>query len=125
MAQRPEDLNLPTTLVTKLIKDCLPSSCNVTQEANVAITKAASVFVLYATSSANSVAHSQNRKTITGPDVVAAMSEMELDKFCRPLENSLAIWRSGQQDKKEQAARKKAEKEKAKQKGDQDVIEID
>ena len=76
------------------------------------------------------------------------MSEMELDKFCRPLENSLAskakmyivtkpvpyntsqylffeVWRSGQQDKKEQAARKKAEKEKAKQKGDQDVIEID
>ena len=106
------------------------------------------MFVLYATSSANSVAHSQNRKTITGPDVVAAMSEMELDKFCRPLENSLAskanmyifaqpyhsipikflffaVWRSGQQDKKEQAARKKAEKEKAKQKGDQDVIEID
>ena len=32
--------------------------------------QAASVFVLYATSSANGVAQKSNRKTITGPDVV-------------------------------------------------------
>ena len=30
------------------------------------------------------------RKTITGGDVVAAMGDMEFDKFVRPLENSLA-----------------------------------
>merc|ERR1712062_831383 len=90
MAERPEDLNLPTAIVTKMIKDCLPPSCKVSKEANVAITKAASVFVLYATSSANTVAKENNRKTITGADVVTAMGEMEFDKFVRPLENSLA-----------------------------------
>jgi histone H3/H4 len=35
--------------------------------------QAASVFVLYATSSANSVAQKSNRKTITGPDVVRSL----------------------------------------------------
>ena len=30
------------------------------------------------------------RKTITGSDVVNAMTDMEFDKFVRPLENSLA-----------------------------------
>ena len=51
--------------------------------------QAASVFVLYATSQANTVAQNQSRKTISGPDVISAMAEMEFDKFVRPLENSL------------------------------------
>ena len=48
------------------------------------------MFVLYATSQANTVATNQSRKTISGSDVISAMSEMEFDKFVRPLENSLA-----------------------------------
>eukprot|EP00090_Calanus_glacialis_P007912 TRINITY_DN16306_c0_g1_i1.p2 TRINITY_DN16306_c0_g1~~TRINITY_DN16306_c0_g1_i1.p2 ORF type:complete len:133 (-),score=52.72 TRINITY_DN16306_c0_g1_i1:51-449(-) len=132
MAERPEDLNLPTAIVTKMIKDCLPANCKVSKEANVAIAKAASVFVLYATSSANTVAKENSRKTITGGDVVTAMGEMEFDKFVRPLENSLAIWRRGQKDKKDLAAKKKAsavaKKDDAStvsEKDNQDVIEID
>ena len=39
MAERPEDLNLPTPVVSKLISDCLPANCKVTDEAKVAITK--------------------------------------------------------------------------------------
>ena len=66
------------------------------------------MFVLYATSSANTVAQKSNRKTITGPDVVTAMGDMEFDKFVRPLENSLAIWKKSQQVKKDTAAKKKA-----------------
>merc|ERR1711934_771306 len=115
MAERPEDLNLPTSVVTKIIKDCLPSTCKVSKEANAAIAKAASVFVLYATSSANTVAQKSNRKTITGADVVSAMGDMEFDKFVRPLENSLAIWKKSQQSKKDSAAAKKKDKEGAKE----------
>ena len=63
------------------------------------------MFILYATSSANMVAQKSNRKTITGPDVVSAM---EFDKFVRPLENSLAIWKKSQQAKKDTAAKKKS-----------------
>ena len=39
MAERPEDLNLPTSIVTKIIKDCLPGTCKVSKEANAAIAK--------------------------------------------------------------------------------------
>merc|ERR1712098_169426 len=91
------------------------TSCKVSKEANVAIAKAASVFVLYATSSANTVAQKSNRKTITGGDVVSAMADMEFEKFVRPLENSLAIWKKSQQEKKESAAaaKKKVANEKS------------
>ena len=73
-------------------QDCLPTSCKVSKEANVAIAKvrskflscekvsfellkrrsifqAASVFVLYATSSANSVAQKSNRYSLTSSEV--------------------------------------------------------
>ena len=42
----------------------------VSKEASAAIAKAASVFVLYATSCANNVATGANRKTIQGSDVI-------------------------------------------------------
>lgn len=89
MAEKPEDLNLPTSIVSKIIKDCLPSTCKVSKEASAAIAKAASVFILYTTSSSNAVASKSNRKTISGQDVITAMGDMEFDKFVRPLENSL------------------------------------
>ena len=42
--------------------------------------QAASVFVLYATSSANAAAQKCSRKTITGGDVITAMGDMEFEK---------------------------------------------
>ena len=48
MAERPEDLNLPASIVTKIIKDCLPVSCKVSKEANAAIAKVKSLCILRA-----------------------------------------------------------------------------
>uniref|UniRef100_A0A8C2FEP7 Transcription factor CBF/NF-Y/archaeal histone domain-containing protein n=1 Tax=Cyprinus carpio TaxID=7962 RepID=A0A8C2FEP7_CYPCA len=47
MAERPEDLNLPNAVITRIIKEA--STCPL-REARRAISQAASVFVLYATS---------------------------------------------------------------------------
>jgi DNA polymerase epsilon subunit 3 len=76
MAERPEDLNLPASIVTRIVKDALPSqpSVKVSKEASTAIAKAASVFVLYATSCASTVAQNAHRKTITGNDVIRVIS---------------------------------------------------
>ena len=113
---------------------------------SLSLCQAASVFVLYATSQANTMAQNQSRKTIYSQDVISAMNEMEFDKFVRPLENSLAsmtwrwfvicltnnisVWKKGQQEKKEQAARKKASKKDVEagageSKAEPEVIEID
>ena len=53
------------------------------------VAKAASVFVLYATSCANNVASNSHRKTLNGSDVIKAMEDMEFHKFIDPLESSL------------------------------------
>ncbi|XP_075249856.1 uncharacterized protein LOC142342420 [Convolutriloba macropyga] len=93
MATRPEDLNLPATVVTKLVKDSLPAHVNVSKEARVAIGRAASIFVLYTTANANNVAASEKRKTITPEDILSAMRDMEMDQFVNPLRKCLDAYR--------------------------------
>merc|ERR1712083_778312 len=130
MAERPEDLNLPNAVVSRIIKEALPPSVKVSKEAQAAVAKAASVFVLYATSCANNVALKSHRKTIHGGDVVKAMEDMEFDKFIKPLENSLESWKDSQQKKKDSAKQKRdaktAKVETADdEEDDDDVIEVD
>ena len=130
MAERPEDLNLPNAVVSRIIKEALPPSVKVSKEAQAAVAKAASVFVLYATSCANNVALKHHRKTIHGGDVVKAMEDMEFDKFIKPLENSLENWKDSQQKKKDDAKQKRDAKKPAEatndaDEEDDDVIEVD
>merc|ERR1712018_1100507 len=134
MAERPEDLNLPNSVVSRIIKEALPPSVKVSKEAQAAVAKAASVFVLYATSCANNVATNSHRKTINGNDVIKAMEDMEFNKFIDPLENSLDSWKDSQQKKRDSAKQKreaaKKEQETTKKNDeddddDDDVIEVD
>merc|ERR1712127_812330 len=111
MAERPEDLNLPNAVVKRIVSDAVPPTCKVSKEANAAIAKAASVFVLYATSCANNVAQKSHRKTLTGADVIKAIHEMEFDKFVKPLESSLESWKASQAKKKEESSKRKKAKE--------------
>lgn len=91
----------------------LPDGVNVSKEARRAISQAASVFVLYATSwwastvclmekkclvflrisflchSANNFAMKAKRKTLNAGDVLAAMEEMEFERFLEPLKEAL------------------------------------
>lgn len=90
--------------------------------------KAASVFVLYATSCANNVALKSNRKTLHGADVVTAMKDMEFHKFVRPLESALDGWRAGQARKKEEQTARKKQKESSdagrRDGGDDDEVKV-
>ncbi|XP_021355001.1 DNA polymerase epsilon subunit 3-like [Mizuhopecten yessoensis] len=107
MAERPEDLNLPNAVVTRIIKDAIPDGVNVSKEARLAISKAASVFVLYATSCSNNFALKGKRKTITAQDVMSAMDDMEFEHFVDPLQQCLESYRLGQKNKKEAATERK------------------
>ncbi|AWP01072.1 putative DNA polymerase epsilon subunit 3-like [Scophthalmus maximus] len=89
MAERPEDLNLPNAVITRIIKEALPDGVNVSKEARRAISQAASVFVLYATSCANNFAMKAKRKTLNAGDVMSAMEEMEFERFLEPLREAL------------------------------------
>ncbi|XP_036383671.1 DNA polymerase epsilon subunit 3-like [Megalops cyprinoides] len=112
MAERPEDLNLPNAVITRIIKEALPEGVNVSKEARRAISQAASVFVLYATSCANNFAMKAKRKTLNAGDVLAAMEEMEFERFLQPLREALEAYKKGQKGKKEASEQKRKDKEK-------------
>lgn len=100
MAERVEDLNLPSSAVTRIIKDCLPNGSNVSKDARVAVGRAASMFVLYITSAANDYAKQSNRKTISGNDVLKALSETDFEMFVQPLKAALEAHKKILQEKK-------------------------
>uniref|UniRef100_A0A8C5R5K6 DNA polymerase epsilon subunit 3 n=1 Tax=Leptobrachium leishanense TaxID=445787 RepID=A0A8C5R5K6_9ANUR len=120
MAERPEDLNLPNAVITRIIKEALPEGVNISKEARSAISRAASVFVLYATSCANNFAMKGKRKTLNATDVLAAMEEMEFERFLVPLKESLEVYRRDQKGKKEAIQQKKTDKDKKPDSEDQD-----
>uniref|UniRef100_A0A8D0AYY1 DNA polymerase epsilon subunit 3 n=1 Tax=Salvator merianae TaxID=96440 RepID=A0A8D0AYY1_SALMN len=112
MAERPEDLNLPNAVVSRIVKEALPDGVNVSKEARSAIARAASVFVLYATSCANNFAMKGKRKTLNAGDVLSAMEEMEFQRFVGPLKESLEAYRRDQKGKKASELKKKDKEKK-------------
>ncbi|XP_063987322.1 DNA polymerase epsilon subunit 3 [Diachasmimorpha longicaudata] len=110
MAEKLEDLNLPNAVVTRIIKEALPDGVTVGKEARVAVAKAASIFILYLTTAANTIAKKGNRKTISGPDVLQAMEDIEFDRFIEPLKEALENFKKSQREKKDANSKKKQQR---------------
>jgi len=114
MAEKPEELSLPIASVNRVINDALPPKINVSAETRKTIAKAASVFVLYTTATAASMAQKAGRKTMNASDVLEALDEMEYPEFKTELEALLTGYRQTQQKKKESStARKQSDKGKS------------
>ena len=88
MAECLDDLNLPTAIIARLIKDALPQGVSVTAEAKAAIARAASVFVLYLTNMSNSRARQDSRKRISPKDIFDTLKEADFVEFVAPLQES-------------------------------------
>jgi len=110
MAEKPEDLNLPNAVIARLIKESIPDGVNVSKEARSAVSKAASVFVLYVTSCANNIAQKGKRKTLTATDIFKALDEIEFEEFIPPLKEGLDSFKKEQKEKKDAAAEVKRKK---------------
>ncbi|GIY68412.1 DNA polymerase epsilon subunit 3, partial [Caerostris extrusa] len=104
MAQKAEDFNLPMSAITRIVKDAIPEGVRVTEGAKLALNKAASVFVLYATSSANNHSQNENRKRLIPKDVFEALKELELEVLIPPLQQALI----GNETKKQAKENKRA-----------------
>ncbi|XDC54394.1 hypothetical protein R6Z07M_005576 [Ovis aries] len=120
MAERPEDLNLPNAVITRIIKEALPDGVNISKEARSAISRATSVFVLYATSCANNFAMKGKRKTLNASDVLSAMEETEFQRFVTPLNEALEAYKREQKGKNEASEQKKKDKDKRTDSEEQD-----
>jgi len=108
MAEKPEDLNLPNSVIARIIKEALPDGVIISKETRSAISKAASVFVLYCTSCANNFALQQKRKTLKDADVLSALEEMEFEHFLPFLKEALDTFKK---EKKNASDKKKKAKE--------------
>ncbi|XP_060519516.1 DNA polymerase epsilon subunit 3 [Cylas formicarius] len=111
MAEKLEDLNLPNATVAKIIKETLPEAINVGKDARAAISRAASVFVLYLTSQASNEAQRAKRKTLLGQDVIKALEELEFDDFVDPLQEILKGFKEAKAKNKATKGNKTAEDE--------------
>lgn len=89
MAERLEDLNLPVTAITRIAKEVLPGNIIVSKEAKTALARAASVFILYVSNQATTIATSKNKKTISAPDVLEALSQVDFECLIEPLQQLL------------------------------------
>ncbi|GIY89317.1 DNA polymerase epsilon subunit 3 [Caerostris darwini] len=108
MAQKAEDFNLPMTAITRIVRDAIPEGVRVTEGAKLALNKAASVFVLYATSSANNHSQNENRKRLIPKDVFEALKELELEVLIPPLQQALIAFRKSNETKKQAKENKRA-----------------
>lgn len=101
MVERIQDLNLPNSNITKIIKDSLPDDINMDKEARIAIARATSVFIMYLSSNAAAAAHRHNHKTFSAQDVMNAISEMEFANFMGPMNALLQQHQKSMKDKKD------------------------
>uniref|UniRef100_A0AAG5DA98 DNA polymerase epsilon subunit 3 n=1 Tax=Anopheles atroparvus TaxID=41427 RepID=A0AAG5DA98_ANOAO len=106
MVERIEDLNLPNTSVTRLIKEAIPPEVKISSDCRIALARATSVFVLYLTSAATTVAQQKNHKSLLADHVLKGLEEIEFESFIQPLKNELESYRKMIKSKKDKKAAK-------------------
>jgi DNA polymerase epsilon subunit 3 len=74
-----DQLMLPPSIVTKILKVALPDDVTTAGATRTMAAQAAGVFVLYLSSAATERARRAKRSTMTGDDVLAAAAELGLD----------------------------------------------
>lgn len=89
MAETLNDLNLPQGAINKIIKDGLPENIILGKDVKAAVSRAASMFILYLTAQSTQFAQKVNRKTILAQDILDALEETEFDDLIEPVEGAL------------------------------------
>lgn len=89
MVEKVEELLLPNAVVQRIIKEALPDGINVAKDARAAISRAASIFVLYLSSTARDQLKTRKQKTLTPADVIQALEAMEMEHFVEPLKKAM------------------------------------
>lgn len=123
MVEKIQDLNLPTAVVTRLIKDALPDGINIGKEARIAISKAASVFIIYLSTAAVNEAKKSKHKTMSPQNIFDALEEIEFESFIEPLKSSLEVYRQTIKDKK--SSKQASEKKEDESKEDEEEVEAE
>jgi len=72
---------LPKATVDRIVKNVLPDSAQISSDAKLAITKAAQVFILYLTATANDIREEKGKGTISTDHIIKALEDTEFGMF--------------------------------------------
>ena len=90
---REQDRYLPIANISRIMKKSLPQNAKIAKDAKETVQECVSEFVSFITSEASDKVQQEKRKTITGDDVLWAMSTLGFDKYVEPLKIYLAKYR--------------------------------
>ncbi|KAM0674081.1 hypothetical protein GVAV_002601 [Gurleya vavrai] len=111
MAQlRSTDRLLPIANISKIMKKPIPKVAKIAKDAKEIMQKAASEFIAIVTCMAKEICESENRKTLTGEDLIRAMEQLGMPYYSqlgriylkRFKENGKIIGKSKKEDGMEQ-----------------------
>lgn len=90
---REQDRFLPIANINRIMKKALPTNAKVSKEAKETVQECVSEFISFVTSEASDRVQTEKRKTITGDDVLYALTTLGFDKYVEPLKIYLAKYR--------------------------------
>ncbi|KAE9552329.1 hypothetical protein FO519_004454 [Halicephalobus sp. NKZ332] len=99
-AVNPEDLKLPQAPIVKLMKTGAGEGIQFSNEAKVAVARAAAVFCLHVVDSAATRSSASGRKTVNVGDIVAALDDMEVPEFKEKINDTVEEYRAAKGQKK-------------------------
>jgi DNA polymerase epsilon subunit 3 len=93
-------LDLPMASVNRAIKAAAIDNVIIAKDAKSAFCKAASVFILYLTATANDLCKKDKRSTINEKDVLRALEEIEFGEFATPAKELVQAFKQDRASKK-------------------------
>ncbi|GAB2214853.1 hypothetical protein Droror1_Dr00019218 [Drosera rotundifolia] len=125
-----ETEGLPKAIVRRMVKEKLSQlsadadgavgDFNLHNEALLAFTESARIFIHYLSATANDICKESRRQTINAEDVLKAVEEIEFPEFVEPLRASLAEFRKRNAQKRAGSAKTKEPNKK--KKTDKEVV---
>ncbi|EEB06742.1 CCAAT-binding factor complex subunit Php3 [Schizosaccharomyces japonicus yFS275] len=88
---------LPIANVARIMKSALPENAKISKEAKDCVQDCVSEFISFITSEASDQCTQEKRKTITGEDVLLAMSTLGFENYAEVLKIFLTKYRELQQ----------------------------
>eukprot|EP00939_MAST-03C_sp_MAST-3C-sp1_P004325 g4325.t1 len=99
-------LSIPNANVARILKEALPPGVSVSKDARQAFSRAAGIFILYLSSTANDYCKINKHQTITVRNVMDAVEEIGFNDFSETLRKCLESIKENQREKKEAKRRK-------------------
>ena len=88
-----KDRYLPIANIARIMKNTLPENAKIAKDSKETVQECVSEFISFITSEASDKCLQEKRKTISGDDILWAMSTLGFDKYVEPLKLYLNKYR--------------------------------